>query len=93
MTLLLLTLFFGCGSAGQAEFEAGVKATRSGDQSAAVASFVSALEAGGRDSATYHGLGNALYREGQAGEAVAAWRRGVRRFVVWLGWGVELLRF
>ncbi len=77
MMLILLTLILGCGSAGQADFEAGVKATRSGDQSAAVVSFVSALKEGGRDSATYHGLGNALYRQGQKGEAVAAWRRGM----------------
>ncbi len=62
----------------QADFEAGVSAERSGDHAAAVEHFVAALDEGGRDPAVYHGLGNALYRLGRRGPAIAAWRRGHR---------------
>jgi hypothetical protein len=77
MMMFLFALFLGCSGGGQTEFEAGVTATRSGDQIAAIQSFVEALDAGGQDTSVYHGLGNALYREGRKAEAVAAWRRGL----------------
>ena len=77
MRFLALCVMLGCQSGGEGRFESGVEATRSGDQRGAVTHFVAALEAGGRHPATYHGLGNALYRSGHLGEAVAAWRRGM----------------
>lgn len=61
----------------QAAFDAGVAAERSGDSAAAEKHFREALPLGGRDPAVYHGLGNALYREGKRGLAIAAWRRGL----------------
>ncbi len=61
----------------QGDYEAGIAAMRAGDHDAAAARFVSALEAGGRDPAVYHGLGNALYRSDRLGEAIAAWERGL----------------
>ncbi|MAY81377.1 MAG: hypothetical protein CL930_11410 [Deltaproteobacteria bacterium] len=77
MMMFFFALFLGCSSGGQAEFDAGVSASRSGDQVTAVRSFVDALDSGGQDASVYHGLGNALYREGRGAEAVAAWRRGL----------------
>lgn len=76
MRLWFLLGLLGCSSQGQDDFDAAVKASRSGDQRGAVDLFVAALDAGGRHPATYHGLGNALYRSGHTGEAIAAWRRG-----------------
>ena len=78
MTLVMLAL---CGALAhaepQAEFDAGVAAERSGDYAAAEQHFRAALDQGGHDPAVYHGLGEALYREGHLGLAIAAWRRGV----------------
>ena len=61
----------------QSDFEQGILALRSEDAVSAEQSFRSALEQGGVDPAVYHGLGNALYRQGQTGAAVAAWQRGL----------------
>lgn len=62
---------------GQSSFDAGVQATRAGLHEEAVEHFIDAIEDGARDPSVYHGLGNALYREGHSGLAVAAWRRGL----------------
>ncbi len=62
----------------QSLYDAGLDHARSGRPAEAADSFVSALEAGGRDPAVYHGLGNALWRLEQPGPATAAWRRGLR---------------
>jgi hypothetical protein len=70
-------VLLGCSSGGQAEFDAGVLATRGGDQVKAATLLVESLDAGARHPATYHGLGNALYRSGHLGEAIAAWQRGL----------------
>lgn len=61
----------------QSRFEAGITASRSGDHVAAEAELRAALEEGGRDPAVYHALGDALYRQGRTGLAIAAWRRGL----------------
>jgi tetratricopeptide (TPR) repeat protein len=58
-------------------FEQGLSATRAGNQVEAVARFRAALADGARAPETYHGLGNALYRQGHRGAAMAAWRRGL----------------
>jgi tetratricopeptide (TPR) repeat protein len=75
MTLMLLVL--GCTTVGDAPFQAGLTAIRSGDGTGALKGFEAALAEGARDPAVYHGLGNALYRLGHEGEAAAAWRRGL----------------
>jgi hypothetical protein len=62
----------------QSLYDAGLDHARSARPAEAADSFVSALEAGGRDPAVYHGLGNALWRLEQPGPATAAWRRGLR---------------
>lgn len=59
-------------------YQDGVAAARAGDPEAAAGAYRKALAAGDIDPAVYHGLGNALYRQGQAGAALAAWRRGQR---------------
>lgn len=58
------------------DYAAGVDAARSGDQAAAVQHFAQVIDAGGRSADAYHGLGNALYRQGNTAHALAAWRRG-----------------
>ncbi len=65
-------------AAPQADYEAGLGALRDGAHDTARDHFLAALEGGGRDPAVYHGLGNALYRMGDRGGALAAWRRGLR---------------
>ena len=55
-------------------YQAGIDHARAGDHEAAADAFVQALEAGGRDPAVYHGLGNALWRQDRLGPATAAWR-------------------
>ncbi|RME23185.1 MAG: tetratricopeptide repeat protein, partial [Deltaproteobacteria bacterium] len=79
MTLLVVLLLSAPGHASPAQeaFEAGVTASRDGDNAAAVEHFVDALDHGGRDPAVYHGLGNALFRQGHNGHAIAAWTRGL----------------
>lgn len=62
---------------GQAAYDQGVAALREGDPDAAVRAFADALQQGAVDPAVYHGLGNALYRQGHPGHAVAAWTRGL----------------
>lgn len=62
----------------QALYERGLDHAREGRHEAAADAFVESLDAGGRDPAVYHGLGNALWRLGHAGPATAAWRRGLR---------------
>jgi tetratricopeptide (TPR) repeat protein len=78
MTSVLLLLAGLASAAPQSAYDAGIAALRSGDHPAARDHFVSALEEGARDPAVYHGLGNALYRMGDSGGALAAWRRGLR---------------
>ena len=73
---LLLLCVLGARAGGQDAFNAGVASDRAGDYPAAAQHFREALEQGGRDPAVYHGLGNALYRQGQVGLAITAWRRG-----------------
>jgi len=72
-----LAVLLACQSPGTSEFEAGLASTRAGNQAEAVERFRAALDAGARAPETYHGLGNALYRSGQRGAAMAAWWRGV----------------
>lgn len=74
---LLLMAVLSARAGGQEAFDAGVAADRAGDYAAAAQHFREALDQGGRDPAVYHGLGNALYRQGQLGLAMAAWRRGL----------------
>lgn len=74
--MIPLLLMLGVAFAGpQESFDAGVTAERQGDHGAAIEDFVAALDQGARDPAVYHGLGNALYRQGELGRAVAAWSR------------------
>jgi hypothetical protein len=79
-----LSLLWALGAPGAAQaspqerFAAGHAAALTGDADGAAAHFVAAAEAGGRDPAVYHALGNALYRAKQPGRAAAAWRRGLR---------------
>jgi hypothetical protein len=75
MIALLAFALTAAASDPQVAYEAATDAARNGDNSAAIELFVDSVDAGGRDPAVYHGLGNALYREGHAGLAVAAWRR------------------
>ncbi len=78
MTVAALLLGAALAASPQAAFDAGVDATRAGEHAVAVDLFLDALDAGGRDPAVYHGLGNALWRLGETGPAIAAWRRGAR---------------
>ena len=77
--LLFALALAGPAHAGSAQeaFDAGVMAERASDPTAAATHFREALTEGGRDPAVYHGLGNALYRKGAKGLAIAAWRRGL----------------
>ena len=64
-------------AAPQERFDQGITALRAGDAPAAEAALRQSLAEGARDPAVYHGLGNALYRQGELGPAIAAWRRGL----------------
>jgi len=75
--LLALALAGPAHAGGQAQFDQGVAASRTGDPAAAAAAFDAALQAGAHDPAVYLGLGNALYRQGALGPAIAAWLRGL----------------
>jgi hypothetical protein len=77
MSLWLLGVFLACQVAGDGDFRAGLQSTRAGNQAEAVIQFRAALAQGAKAPATYHGLGNALYRQGNRGAAIAAWRRGL----------------
>ncbi len=57
-------------------FRAGMEALDGGNFTEAEADFVRALDAGGRHAAVYHALGNACWRAGEIGRAMAAWERG-----------------
>lgn len=61
----------------QLSYDAGVAALRSANPEQAELDFKSALKEGAYTVHVYHGLGNALYRQGQVGEAAAAWMRGL----------------
>ena len=75
----LYALLCGLALAGPAEdYARGLEAARSGAHAEAVEALSAAVEAGGRDPAVYHALGNALYRQGRSGPALASWRRGQR---------------
>lgn len=79
MTLFASIVVLSTALAGPAEdYEVATRAAQTGDQAAAAAAFVQALESGGRSADVYHGLGNALYRQGEAAHALAAWQRGLR---------------
>ncbi len=79
-SVLLAVLLCSPGHASRAQdaFDAGVTASRDGDNATAVTQFTDALAAGGQDPAVYHGLGNALYRQDHDGYAIAAWTRGLQ---------------
>ena len=77
MMSLLFVLLAGCTPSGDAEFHRGLDALREGDARAAVTALDASLEAGGRNPAVYHALGNSLYRLDRKGEAAVAWRRGL----------------
>ncbi|HCH61887.1 MAG: hypothetical protein CL927_13855 [Deltaproteobacteria bacterium] len=62
----------------QSLYVEGLDHARAGRPAEAADAYVSVLEAGGRDPAVYHGLGNALWRLDRQGPAMAAWRRGLR---------------
>jgi hypothetical protein len=61
-----------------ADYRRGLGQLQAGDPLAASQTLLTVVQAGGRDPAAYHALGNALYRQGQLGPAVAAWRRAWR---------------
>jgi len=77
MIWIWLMVLLGCSASGDGAFQEGLTALRNGDSSTAVESLSVSVEAGGRDPAVYHALGNGLYRLGHMGEAAAAWRRGL----------------
>ena len=77
MMSLLIILFLGCSVSGDARFQEGLGALREGDASTAVTALQDALDAGGRNPAVYHALGDSLYRLDRRGEAAVAWRRGL----------------
>lgn len=77
MILLLLSLAGPAAAGAQESYDQGVVALRAGQADAAVERFASALDQGAVDPAVYHGLGNALYRQGHPGHAIAAWTRGL----------------
>ena len=77
MIVLFLVLFLGCSVSGDSEFQKGLDALREGDASTAVTALQDSLDAGGRNPAVYHALGNSLYRLDRKGEAAVAWRRGL----------------
>jgi len=62
----------------QSSYAAGLAATHAGDFALAQGHFEDALADGGVHPAVYHGLGNALHRQGRPGPALAAWARGAR---------------
>jgi tetratricopeptide (TPR) repeat protein len=74
MTALLLAVAVALASPQQA-YETGVAAERQGNATAAQEHFEDALAQGAHHPAVYHGLGNALYRQGDLGRAIAAWRQ------------------
>jgi hypothetical protein len=61
----------------QVSYDAGVAALRSDNPVQAELDFKSAIKEGALSVHVYHGLGNALYRQGRVGEAAAAWMRGL----------------
>ena len=63
--------------AAQVAYDQGVDALRAGDAAGAERGFRGALQAGAIDQHAYHGLGNALYRQGELGLAIAAWNRAL----------------
>jgi len=75
---LLAVLTVATAASPDALYASGLDHARAGQHDEATAAFVQALDAGGRDPAVYHGLGNALWRLGAPGPATAAWRRGLR---------------
>ena len=75
--MLMVLAFLGCASVGEAQFDEGLDALRTGDSSSALVHFKASLDAGANDPGVYHGLGNALYRLNREAEAAAAWRRGL----------------
>jgi hypothetical protein len=53
-----------------------MEALDKGNFAEAETDFVQSLDAGGRHPAVYHALGNASWRAGEVGRAIAAWERG-----------------
>lgn len=76
MSATLLLLVSLARADAQDSYEAAIAASRAGDQVAAEQQLREALDAGARDPAVYHGLGDALYRQGRLGLAITAWSRG-----------------
>lgn len=77
--LTLMVLLAGSARAdSQSDYQAGVAALRTGDAGSALVSLRAALDQGAVDPNVYHGLGNALYRQGELGPAIAAYRRGLQ---------------
>ncbi len=70
---VLLALLLSAALAGETDdaYRAGVDHARAGDHEAAAGAFIRALNAGGRDPAVYHGLGNALWRLDLLGPATS----------------------
>lgn len=75
--MLLLVLLLACAPGGGASFERGLQASFEGDAAGAAQAFAQALDEGAVHAATYHGLGNALFRQERLGLATAAWMRGL----------------
>jgi hypothetical protein len=61
----------------QDSFRAGIESLDAGNFAEAETALVAALDAGGRHAAVYHALGNACWRAGEVGRAMAAWQRGL----------------
>ncbi|MCB9781034.1 MAG: tetratricopeptide repeat protein [Alphaproteobacteria bacterium] len=76
--LLLLLLPLAARADAQDAFDRGVASTRAGEHDAAVTAFARAIAEGAVDPDAYHGLGNALWRQGHPGHAMAAWARGLQ---------------
>jgi hypothetical protein len=75
--MLFFAMLLACVQPDPARFDSALAWARNGDQKAASIGFVAALDDGLVHPATYHGLGNALYRQDDRGRAIAAWRRGL----------------
>ena len=60
----------------QAAYAEGITALRDGQPATAAEALARAHADGARSADLYHALGNAWYRSGERGRALAAWRRG-----------------
>lgn len=79
MSALLLSLLLATAPAladAEGAYAQGITALRDGQPEAAADAFARAHGEGARSADLYHALGNAWYRSGERGRALAAWRRG-----------------